>query len=287
MDFDLKLYPKMNIRNMKDILDYKKFIRGKFDEYISIFIGTLLGVLTSSFDEYSYQEGTLFVAYLIAINIIKKISEIQRCNLPLPKSKEFYYPSLNKEEVDKLMIEIEQRRKEKGFILDGNDKAIKKLKFYNPLLDKNLSSYLNSKSNQNILQTNGVIAKNGKIMYDPTYRDTLGFNTMRNKKNNLIFNSETKRKNNKYNSPLNETNKLMVGFKKKNPGYAVYNTKKKNLNENKIILPVIKKIKINKVKNEYKEEKEKIILEKSEESGSVGENDNEEKSEKNEDIKDN
>ena len=55
MDFDLKLYPKMNIRNMKDILDYKKFIRSKFDEYISIFIGTLLGVLTSSFDEYSYH----------------------------------------------------------------------------------------------------------------------------------------------------------------------------------------------------------------------------------------
>ena len=284
MDFDLKLYPKMNIRNMKDILDYKKFIRGKFDEYISIFIGTLLGVLTSSFDEYSYQEGTLFVAYLIAINIIKKISEIQRCNLPLPKNKEFYYPSLNKEEVDKLMIEIEQRRKEKGFILDGNDKAVKKLKFYNPLLDKNLSSYLNSKSNQNILQTNGIIAKNGKIMYDPTYRDTLGFNTLRNKRYNFLFNSENKRKNknDNYKSLSNETNQLMAGFKKKNPGYAIYkkkNTVNRNIG-NKIILPVINRNKKKYPKSGFKTEKEKIILEKSEESGSVGENSNEEKSEK-------
>ena len=279
MDFDLKLYPKMNIRNMKDILDYKKFIRSKFDEYISIFIGTLLGVLTSSFDEYSYQEGTLFVAYLIAINIIKKIAEMQRFNLPLPKNNEFYYPSLNRDEVDKLMIEIEQKRKEKGFILDGNDKAIKKLKIYNPLLDKNLSSYLNSKNNQNILQTNGVIGKNGKIMYDPTYRDTLGFNTLRNKKYNFLFNSDTKRKkqNDNYKSLVNETNKLMVGFKKKIPGYAIY---KKQSMSNKIILPSIKRNQNKYVKKGFKTEKEKIILEKSEESGSVGGNSNEEKSDK-------
>ena len=293
MDFDLKLYPPMNIRNMKDILNYKKFIKSKFNEYISIFIGSLLGVLVSRFDEYSYQEGYLFIAYLIAINIIKKISEIQRLNLPLPKDKEFYYPSLNREEVDKLMIEIEQKRKERGFILDGTDRAIKKLKFYNPLLDKNLSSYLNSKNNKNILQSNGVIGKDGKIIYDPTYRDTLGFNTLRNKKHNFLFNSDTKRKNKKndFKSLANETNKLMVGFKKKKAGYEVYKTKKKNLNENKIILPEIKRNRVIPLKKGFKTEKEKIIIEKSEESGSVGENDNdndnEDKGDKTENAKSN
>ena len=30
-----------------------------------------------------------------------------------------------------------------------------------------------------------VIGKDGKIIYDPTYRDTLGFNSFRNKKRNL------------------------------------------------------------------------------------------------------
>ena len=291
MDFDLKLYPPMNIRNMKDILNYKKFIKSKFNEYISIFIGSLLGVLVSRFDEYSYQEGYLFIAYLIAINIIKKISEIQRLNLPLPKDKEFYYPSLNREEVDKLMIEIEQKRKERGFILDGTDRAIKKLKFYNPLLDKNLSSYLNSKNNKNILQSNGVIGKDGKIIYDPTYRDTLGFNTLRNKKHNFLFNSDTKRKNKKndFKSLANETNKLMVGFKKKKAGYEVYKTKKKNSNENKIILPAIKRNRVIPLKKGFKTEKEKIIIEKSEESGSVGENDNdnEDKEDKTENAKSN
>ena len=278
MDFDLKLYPPMNVRNMKDILNYKKFIKSKFNEYISIFIGTLLGVLASRFGEYSYQEeGSLFIAYLIAINIVKKISEIQRLDLPLPKNKEFYYPSLSSDEIDKLMLEIEQRKKEKGFVLDGNDKTVKKLKVYNPLLDKNLSSYLNSKNNQNILQTNGVIGKDGKIIYDPTYRDTLGFNTIKNKRHNFLFNSESKRKNKNddFKFSINETDKLMVGFKKKNPGYAIYNSKKRILKENKILLPAINRNQINALEKGFKTEKEKIIIEKSEESGSIGENDNE------------
>ena len=285
MDFDLKLYPQMNIRNMKDIISYKKFIKSKFSEYISIFIGALLGVLTSKGDN-SYREGNLFIAYLIAINIIKKIAEIQRFDLPLPKNKEFFYPSLSKEEIDKLVSDIEKRRKERNFVLDGGDVKIKKLKFYNPLLDKNLSSYLNSKNNKNILKSNGVIDKDGKIIYDPTYRDTLGFNTLRNKNQltNFVFNSEFKRKSNKFKSLANETNKLMAGFRKKSPGYSVYIKKKKKLNNinnisnNKIVLPVIKKNNIFKVK---KEEKEKIIVEKSEESGSVGENDSGDKSDNN------
>jgi len=283
MDCDLKLYPPMNIRNMKEILNYKKFIRSKFNEYISIFIGNLLGVLVSRGEE-SSQEKSLIIAYLIAVNIIKKIAELQRFNLPLPKDKEFYYPSLNKEEIDKLLNDIDKRRKERNFILDGNDIKIKKLKFYNPLLDKNLSSYLNSKSNKNILQSNGVIGKDGKILYDPTYRDTLGFNSLRNKKYNFVFNSDPNRKinnnkNNIFNSFANKTNKLMVGFKNKIPGYSVYINKKKNICGNKIILPNIKRNHANNLKNEYYTTKNKIIVEKSEESGSIGENDSGNRSE--------
>ena len=283
MDCDLKLYPPMNIRNMKEILNYKKFIRSKFNEYISIFIGNLLGVLVSRGEE-SSQEKSLLIAYLIAVNIIKKIAELQRFNLPLPKDKEFYYPSINKEEMDKLLNDIDKRRKERNFILDGNDIKIKKLKFYNPLLDKNLSSYLNSKSNKNILQSNGVIGKDGKILYDPTYRDTLGFNSLRNKKYNFVFNSDPNRKiknnkNNIFNSFANKTNKLMVGFKNKIPGYSVYINKKKNICGNKIILPIIKRNHANNLKNEYYTTKNKIIVEKSEESGSIGENDSGNRSE--------
>ena len=280
MDFDLKLYPQMTIRNMKDIINYKKFIKSKFNEYISLFIAALLGVLSAKNEE-NYNEGNLFISYLIAINIIKKIAEVQRLGLPLPKNKEFFYPSLTKDDIDKLLIEVDHKKKEKNFLLDGNDKKIKKLKFYNPLLDKNLSSYLNSKNNKNILQSNGLIGKNGKIIYDPTYRDTLGFNTMRNKNKNFLFNSESRRnqnqdkqvlsKDNKFISLSNETNKLMVGFRQKSPGYSIYNTKK-NFRIKKVILPEIKQNKKERIKSEFNTTKNKIIAEKSEESGSVGDN---------------
>ena len=49
---------------------------------------------------------------------------------------------------------------------------------------------------------------------------------------------------------------------------------------NKIILPSIKRNQNKYVKKGFKTEKEKSILEKSEESGSVGGNSNEEKSDK-------
>ena len=71
----------------------------------------------------------------------------------------------------------------------------------------------------------------------------------------------------------------MVGFKNKIPGYSVYINKKKNICSNKIILPIIKRNHANNLKNEYYTTKNKIIVEKSEESGSIGENDSGNRSE--------
>ena len=57
------------------------------------------------------------------------------------------------------------------------------IKPYNPLLDSNLGSYLNSKNKKNHLQEQGIIGRNGKIMYDPLYRETLGFKAQKSPKN--------------------------------------------------------------------------------------------------------
>ena len=45
LEYDLKLYPKINLQNMKEILDFKKLLKSNFDDYIKIFIGTILGVI--------------------------------------------------------------------------------------------------------------------------------------------------------------------------------------------------------------------------------------------------
>ena len=269
LDFDLKLYPQINIRNLTDILSYKQFIKSKFNEYVNIFFGCLLGVITGKGKE-GCDEGSLFLGYLLSTNIIKKIAEIQRYNLPLPKNKEFYYPSINNSELVKLREEACKRKKEKLFILDGNKKEKLIMKPYNPLLDKNLYSYLNSKNNKNYLKKKGFIGKDGNIMYDPLYRETLGFNEILKKRkvfnsvqNYKLINVDSKDK--RINSP-SPTNKFLVGYRIKSPGYSVYYQRQKK--NNIVYLPPINQKRHPVIDNNNNSSKKDVIEEKTEEGAS-------------------
>ena len=265
LDFDLKLYPQMNMRNMNDILEYKKFIKSKFHQYVNIFMGSLLGVIAGK-GKNDCDDDSLFLGYLVGTNIVKKIAEIQRFNLPLPKNKEFFYPSINKNELEKILSEANKRKKEKYFILDGNNKSNMVMKPYNPLLDKNLHSFLNSKNNRIFLKSKGFIGKNGKIMYDPIYRETLGFHKQPSFQNNYnsIQNIQLQKiKNVKSfkSSDKKPTEKILVGYRIKSPGYEVYKERQKK----KIILPpIFDKKQYSNIKNK----KKAIIEEKNEEDAS-------------------
>ena len=261
LDFDLKLYPQINIRNLNDILNYKQFIKSKFNDYVNIFIGSLLGVITGKGKE-GCEEGSLFLGYLVSTNIIKKIAEIERFNLPLPKDKDFFYPSINNAELEKILKEAEQRKKEKLFVLDGNNKKNMIIKPYNPLLDKNLYSYLNSKNNKNFLKQKGFIGKNGKIMYDPIYRETLGFNNALKSKKNFYSLQNIKLQNlskeQRVNSP-SPTNKFLVGYRIKSPGYSVYYQRQKK----KVILPPIN----SKRQQDFDDRNKKDVIDEKSEEG--------------------
>ena len=224
-DFDLKLYPQMNVRNMKEILEYKKFMKSKFSEYIKIFMGTLLSVVVDNGQE-KIDDNNLFLGYLCATNTIKKLAEIEKHNLPLPKEKEFFYPNINKNEVEKLISKANQRKKEQLFILDGNSKKNNIIKPYNPLLDKNLYSFFNSQNNKNFLKINGFINNNGEINYDPIYRETLGFSKFGKKDDKDVSKS------------FQTTNKFLIGYKKVNKGYSIYNETKSS-----VVLPPIEQTK--------------------------------------------
>ena len=233
LDFDLKLYPQVNVRNMNDVLEYKQFIKNNFKKYVEIFMGSLLSTVAGK-GKLGFNDEYLFLGYLVATNIIKKISEIERFNLSLPKNKEFYYPSISNEELDKLLAQANLKKKEKSFILDGNSRKNLVILPYNPLLDKNLCSYLNSKKNINFLQEKGIIGKNGKIIYDPTYKETLGSETKNNIRNvlqRIRLNKLSKDKKIKENS--NTTNKFLVGYRNKSPGYSIYNRNQKQSKDNK------------------------------------------------------
>ena len=253
LDFDLNLHPKINIRNMNEILESRKFIQSHFDNYSKIFFGSLLSTIVSKGQE-GCEEKSLFLAYLVAMNTIKKMVEIQKYDLPMPKNKDFFSPSIKKGEIKRILTEANQRKKEQLFVLDGNTKNNIGIKPYNPLLDKNLASFFSTKNNQLFLRINGFIGKHGEIMYDPLYRDTLqNMNTNTNpnsiyKNRNNIFEtrmnynslqnkkvkSNIKNKNNNHNNHKTikyksmTTNKFVLGFRKKSPGYSIYNEARKN-----------------------------------------------------------
>ena len=250
LDFDLQLYPQMNLRNMKEILESKKFIQANFDDYITVFFGSLLSNIVSKGQD-GCEENSLFLSYLVATNTIKKMVEIQKYHLPMPKNKDFFATSVNKAEVKKILTEANQRRKEQLFILDGNSRKSEVIKPYNPLLDKNLVSFFSSRNNQNFLKLKGFIGKAGEIMYDPLYRETLITSTNpRNTRvnyfgmgNKQMLNSLQKRKKNKKNKSNDKnfkyksmtTNKFLFGFRRKNPGYSIYNETRRS----KVLLPPI------------------------------------------------
>ena len=275
LDFDLNLHPQINIRNMKEILESKKFIQSNFSDYSKTFFGSLLSTIVSKGQE-GCEEKSLFLAYLVAMNTIKKMVEIQKYDLPMPKNKEFFSPTIKKGEIKRILTEANQRRKEKLFVLDGNTKNNIGIKPYNPLLDKNLASFFSTKNNQIFLKLNGFIGKNGEIMYDPLYRDTMqntnsNYNSIYNKYNNidskLIYNSVQRKKNKKPKEDNNHnnlrsikyksmtTNKFLFGFKK-SPGYSIYNEARKN----NLVLPFISAEK-RKRKNYLKNKNKKSISE--------------------------
>ena len=251
LEYDLKLHPQINLRNMKEILDFKNLIKSKFDEYINIYIGTLLGIVLK---KNNIEDNDFLLGYLYATNKLKKLAEIQRYNLPIPKEKNFFYPNLSKKAIEQMLKQTTYNKKEKLFVLDGNKKKTIGIKQYNPLLDKNLASFLNSRNNQNFLKLNGFINQAGEIMYDPIYRDTL-----KDKKNATIEESTM------YKS-FQTTNKFLSGYKRKIPEYSIYHP-----NKNYLVLPPIQKKKSNTV-----DKKKDTIDEADDESGNNSGSRNEE-----------
>ena len=235
LDFDIKLYPQINVHNIELVQEYKYLIKENFEKYIIIFMGYLLSSLLQGGDP-NDEESFLFIGYYGACKILKNIILFEKNDMPLPDNDSFYYPNLNKNEIESLIENASQKKKEYKFILDCNNKNVKKLKLYNPLLDKYVFSYLHKNRNKDFLKTKGFINNKGKLLYDPVYRESLIIN-----KNEKIIKNEKelyktchafKTKNNfrmkekecldRYKNKNEKLNKFVIGFKQKRPEYEMY-----------------------------------------------------------------
>ena len=254
-DLDIKLYEPINVHNIKKIMPFKDIIKKNMEEYTILYIGYLLSSLLSlsTNDKKVSEEAALFIGYYGGQKILKEIVKSKRDEISensRPKNDSFYMPNLNQEEIDNLISQAEKRKKEIKFILDGNNKNIIKLKLYNPLLDKYAVSYLNNDKNKNYFKKYGFITEQGKLLYDPVYRESLliGKNEkkVKNEKDLIKTCHEIITKNNfkmkeieclnKYKNKNERLSKFIVGYKQKKPQYEIYLKESKNP-----VLPKIKK----------------------------------------------
>ena len=252
LDLDLKLYEQINVHNINRIKQYKEIIKSNLEEYTILYIGYLLSALTSlsSSENKVSEEAALFIGYYGGQKILKKIVQKEKDEEDIPGNDNFYMPNLSKEEIDDLIQLAEKRKREIKFILDGNDKNIVKLKLYNPLLDKYAISYLNNNKNKNYFKNRGFITEQGKLLYDPVYRESLMVNKkekkVKDEKDLMDTCREVKNKNNfkmketecldNYKNKNEKLNKFMVGFKQRKPEYLIYLKESQNPK-----LPKIKK----------------------------------------------
>ena len=252
LDLDLKLYEQINVHNIKRIRYYKGIIKSNLEEYTILYIGYLLSALMSfsSSENKVSEEAALYIGYYGGQKILKKIVQKEKDEEDIPENDNFYLPNLSREEIDDLIQQAEKRKKEIKFILDGNDKNVVKLQLYNPLLDKYAFSYLNNEKNKTYFKNKGFITEEGKLLYDPVYRESLMVNKkekkVKNEKDLVDTCREVKTKNNfkmkekecldNYKNKNERLNKFMVGFKQRKPQYEIYLKESQNP-----ILPPIKK----------------------------------------------
>ena len=265
-EYDLNIYPKSNVYNLKEINKIKEYLAKEDGKYTTILYGCILSTLLDETDNY-------FMFYYYCKISVLKLLALKKNNMPVPKDKSFYLVKVDKNELNKMQNEETEKKRENGFNNNhyqqkykGND-----CKYY-PLMDKFLTSYMQSMVNIDTLKNKNLINDKKKILYDPEYKDIMkieGYNP--EDLSNRKFASFIMKKNVTKNPKIKEKDFRKEFLNKKPemkyhlpgingiPEYIVYLSKeeRKKLLKNK--LPPLRPKKIQK-KEEKKEEKDEGVI---------------------------
>ena len=272
-EYNIQLYPKLNVHNIEEIEKIKNFLKKNEIKYYQIYYGGLIGAIVNN----NYiEENNYHLIYSICNICLEKILvfDINKCNPP--KNKNYYIVKIKKEEINKSLIEENNKKREQGF--NNNIYPINyKKSLYNPLLDKYSRSFLQSAVHLKDIKTNDLINKKGYILYDPVYKEIFKREpyNLKNSQDkefyNFIQKSNIKKINLKGKDYFNEYSKKKSEMKYKLPGinnkpehYLYYSGKPQF---KKTVLPKIRKnrsqpdlIVINEknymIKNEEEDQKE-------------------------------
>ena len=247
-EYDLLLFPKYNVYNLKEIEETKKKLKENESKYISVLVsGTLNQIINSKEDmnSTSYYLATISCGY-----VLKKLLLCDMNNLETPINKTFYSIKIKKEELKNFLDQQESEKRENGFNMDFGSK-----KTYIPLRDKYLRSYMQSPPNIDVLKSNDFISTRKRILVERV----MSPREKKNLENNEEFLQFMNQKNVK-----DKNQDYMQEFlkRKKESNYYIpgvdgikeyYMYLGKNF-KNKIVLPAIKK-----TKKTLKKKKQKVV----------------------------
>ena len=175
VQYDLNIYPKSNIYSANEIKKLRnEYLIKHNNKYTYILYGSILSALIDNINCNSYNYFMLY--YYSRISLLKLLA-IEKNNLPIPKDKSFYFVHIDKNELNKMMKEETTKKKEEGF--NNNHFQIKyrgNSSRYYPLMDKFLTSYMQSGVNIEILRNKNLINEKKKILYDPEYKELYKYN---------------------------------------------------------------------------------------------------------------
>ena len=256
-EYELNIIPKYVIKEIEQIKD---ILEKNDKKYTNLLYGCLLSTIVDDINE---DSNNYIMFYFNCNSSLIKMLNLDKYKIPPPKDKSFYIIQIDKGQYDKVLKTEIEKKQENGFNNNYYHKSYKGNETqYFPLMDKYLTSYMQSSVNIDVLQNKNMINKKKRILYDSEYKDFF-------KNGNLNSEELTKQKLSKFILEQNISNKEK-DFKKEFlnkkpelnfhipgingiPEYIVYLNKeeRKKYLKNKNIPPIKKKA---------KEEKKEISL---------------------------
>ena len=233
-EYEFNIYPKSNIHNLKQIESIRKILYSNYALFSYMIYGCIISTILDDIKK-GYENYYLFYLY-IRLSILKILSVIKN-RMHIPTNREFYIVELKKEEINKIISDENNHKKEKGFINEYSSnesdfRFTKKNNFFPLQNDKFGILFKKTFNGSNSFFANST--KNSRKKNNKTIRQLFKDKIHKNKNNNF-FNRTIWTK--KHDSTFSLRNKFMSNF-------SIYLTKelKRDIACGKI-LPLINKSK--------------------------------------------
>jgi hypothetical protein len=165
-EYELNIIPKYVIKEIELIKD---ILEKNDKKYTNLLYGCILSTIVNDINENS---NNYIMFYFNCNSSLIKILNLDKYKIPPPKDKSFYIVQIDKSHYDQVVKTEIEKRQENGFNNNYYHKSHKgnETKYF-PLMDKYLTSYMQSSVNIDVLKNKNMINTKKRILYDSEYKD--------------------------------------------------------------------------------------------------------------------